>query len=491
MTRMRRVPLPEGQAELLEMIAKGLPLKDTLERLALVIEAQSDGMFCSILLLDEDGVHIHPIAAPNMPAVYAAALEGLSIGPAVGSCGTAMYTKEAVIVTDILTDPLWAPYKQLLEPHGFRACWSTPIFLNRDAVLGSFAMYYREVRSPGPFELELMSVASHIAGIAIERTRNEETLRRYQQELEDLVRERTAELRAEKEKAETTALALAQSNLDLAAAFNTLNFAQEELVRNKKLAALGSLVAGIAHELNTPIGNCKMASSTLADETRLMHKRIAGQDGMKRSDLLHYLDDAAKAGDMLSRNLDRAADLITSFKQVAVDQTSSSRRAFDLRETVAQILQTLKPRLDDRPLDVAQDIPCGLQFDSYPGSLGQVLHSLIENARVHAFEGRDGGRIAISAGTEKAGWVELRVHDDGVGIADCNIDRIFDPFFTTKFGTGSLGLGLNIAHNIVVGVLGGQLKVQSAPQDGTLVTITLPTVAPDLQTKAEPDFRSA
>ena len=282
MKSTRWVPLPEGQAELLEMIATGSPLKDTLERLASLIEAQSDGLYCSILLLNEDGVHMHPIAAPRMPSEYTNALEGLAIGPTAGSCGTAMHTREPVIVTDILIDPLWTPYQHLLAPHGFHACWSTPIYLDQHAVLGSFAMYYREVRSPGPFELQLISVATHIAGIAIDRKRNEETLRRYQHDLQELVRERTAELRSEKEKAETTALALARSNNDLATAFNTLNFAQDELIRSKKLAALGSLVAGIAHELNTPIGNCMMASSTLADETRIMQTRVASQDVSNR-----------------------------------------------------------------------------------------------------------------------------------------------------------------------------------------------------------------
>ncbi|MBV8465993.1 MAG: GAF domain-containing protein, partial [Burkholderiales bacterium] len=177
----------EGQTRLLEMIARPAPLRDTLAELALVIESQSEGLYCSVLLLDEDGVHIHPGAGPNLPEQYMAALDGYAIGPEVGSCGTAMYRKQTIIVTDVETDPLWAPYKQLLTPHGFRACWSSPIWLNEDVVLGTFAMYYREVKSPGPEDMKLLGVGTHIAGIAIERHRREHELECYREHMEELV----------------------------------------------------------------------------------------------------------------------------------------------------------------------------------------------------------------------------------------------------------------------------------------------------------------
>ena len=474
MNRVRRVPLPEGQAELLEMIAKGLPLKDTLARLTELIEAQSEGLYCTILLLDADGIHIHPGAGPRMPQVYMDALDGYAIGPSVGSCGAAMYRKEAVVVTDILQDPLWAPYKQLLEPHGFRACWSTPIFLNKDTVLGSFAMYYREVASPGAMELQLMAVASHIAGIAIERKRNEEALHRYQHELEQLVQARTAELNTEKEKAVATAVALQQSNQDLAAAFDILSATQEELVRSKKLAALGSLVAGVAHKLNTPIGNCTMASSTLSDHTSFLRASFAGNQGLKRSDLVRFMDDVSTAQDILKRNLETAAKLVATFKEIAADPIRANRRIFQLDELIVQIVDTIRPRLDRNSVAVELEVPDGLQCDSYPDSIAQVLGNLLDNAFVHAFEGRPGGKISIRAAGPYDGMIELSVHDNGAGISADHIDKIFDPFFTTKLGTGCIGLGLNIAHNIVEGVLGGQIKAQSQPQQGTTVTISIP-----------------
>lgn len=183
-----------GQGQLLEMIARGAPLAETLTRLALLIEDQSPGLYCSVLLLDEDGVHVRPGVGPRLPPPYLQALDGYPIGPDVGSCGSAMARKETVIVTDICTDPRWAPYKGLIESDGFRACWSTPIFSAEQRVLGSFAMYYKEVRSPGKEELELLAAATQLAGIAIGRQRKQDELQRYQSQLETLVEQRTAEL---------------------------------------------------------------------------------------------------------------------------------------------------------------------------------------------------------------------------------------------------------------------------------------------------------
>ncbi|MBV8635256.1 MAG: GAF domain-containing protein [Burkholderiaceae bacterium] len=470
--------IPIGQAELLEMIARSVPLADTLNRLTLLIESQSEGLYCTVLLLDEDGKHLHAIAGPSMPTGYLTLFDGQEIGPDVGSCGTAMYTKQTVIVTDIGTDPRWERFRDMVAGYGFHACWSTPIYLDRDTVLGSFAMYYREARSPGAHELELIEVATHIAGIAIERKRNEEMLNRYRNELEELVRQRTEELRAEKDKAEAAVVALSKSNAELAGVLNTLNVAQEELVQNKKLAGLGSLVSGISHELNTPIGNGLMAASTLFDQTKAISKQFEEKGSIRRSELAAYFNEAKKAGDMLTRNLHRAAELIASFKQVAVDQTTANRRHFMLDTTIDNICLTLKTRLRKTNFVIEQQIPGHLEFDSYPGQLAQVLGSLVDNALLHGFEGRERGTIRIGAELEREGWVVLSISDDGNGIAADHLGRVFDPFFTTKLGKGGSGLGLSVVYNIVSGVLGGTVRASSEIGKGTSVQITLPQVAP-------------
>ncbi len=167
----------EGQSRVLEMIASDAPLEEILTRLVLLMESQAEGLRCSILLLNQDGKHVRHGAAPNLPEAYVKAVNGAAIGPCSGSCGTAMFLKKPVVVTDVMTDPLWANYRQLAEICGLRACWSTPILSPKGDVLGSFAMYRAENRGPQPEENRLTEIATHIAGIAIERQRSQKELR--------------------------------------------------------------------------------------------------------------------------------------------------------------------------------------------------------------------------------------------------------------------------------------------------------------------------
>lgn len=172
-----------GQSKILQKVAANAPLGDILERLVLLIEAQSPGMLCSVLLLSEDGDHVRHGAAPSLPPEYVQAIDGSAIGPKHGSCGTAIYRGEPVVVTDILDDPLWDDFRDLAVANGLRACWSTPIFSGRGKVLGSFAMYYREPHTPTGEEAGLTEVATHIAGLAIERHAAKEILARIQADL--------------------------------------------------------------------------------------------------------------------------------------------------------------------------------------------------------------------------------------------------------------------------------------------------------------------
>jgi len=172
-----------GQSRILQKLAANAPLSEILERLVLLIEAQAPGMLCSVLLLTEDGDHVRHGAAPSLPAAYVEAIDGSQIGPKHGSCGTAIYRGEPVVVTDIASDPLWEDYKDLAMNNGLRACWSTPILSGRGKVLGSFAMYYREPRTPTGDEAGLTEVATRIAGLAIEHHAAKEILARTQAEL--------------------------------------------------------------------------------------------------------------------------------------------------------------------------------------------------------------------------------------------------------------------------------------------------------------------
>ena len=175
--RKRAEAMRLGQGLVLELIATHTSLEEVLIALTRLIESQSDGMIASVVLLDDDGVHLRHAAAPNLPLEYINAIDGAEIGPHAGSCGTAMYRRERVIVTDIQQDPLWHGYRQFAQRHGLRACWSTPVLSRDDKVLGSFAMYYTEVRSPTAAELQLTDLAARVAGIAIDHKRAEERIR--------------------------------------------------------------------------------------------------------------------------------------------------------------------------------------------------------------------------------------------------------------------------------------------------------------------------
>lgn len=176
-------PFYAGQTRILEMVASGAPLSDILTGIVLLMEAQADGMLCSILLLHADGKHVQHGAAPSLPEAYVKAVDGAPIGPRNGSCGTAMYLKKPVIVMDVMTDPLWTDYRQLAEICRLRSCWSTPILSAHGQVLGSFAMYRQETRGPNAEEQRLAQIATHITGIAIERKRAEEALHDSEEQL--------------------------------------------------------------------------------------------------------------------------------------------------------------------------------------------------------------------------------------------------------------------------------------------------------------------
>ncbi|WP_374601440.1 PAS domain S-box protein [Niveibacterium sp.] len=269
---------------------------------------------------------------------------------------------------------------------------------------------------------------------------------------------------------------LESANRELGELLNRLQTAQTHLVQNEKLAALGRLVAGIAHELNTPIGNCLMVATTLEDHRHELNSAL--ESGLRRSTLSEFLTDLADGNDTLLRNLQRAADLVSSFKQIAVDQIGARRRVFDLREIAREIEVTLAPTFRKAGCTFANEIPAGLEFDSYPGALGQVITNLTTNAITHGFETHTGGRIKISAEVEGEQHVKLVFEDDGQGILAENLPRIFDPFFTTKLGRGGTGLGLNIVYTIVTGVLGGAIRVESTTGEGTRFILTLPRRAP-------------
>ncbi|MEI7607589.1 MAG: ATP-binding protein [Rhodospirillaceae bacterium] len=277
---------------------------------------------------------------------------------------------------------------------------------------------------------------------------------------------------------EETERAVAERTRELSEALDTLRRAQDELLRSEKMAALGGMVAAIAHEINSPLGNSLTIATTLERKIAEFEAMVAGPD-IRRSALRGFAEKFTAGGQLLIANLSRAADLIGSFKRVAVDQTSERRRPFDLATTVGEIVTMLRPAYKKTGHRLLVEIPPGIAIDGYPGALSQVVTNLVANALVHAFDGRDDGVVRVTARLEAAGeGVELAVADDGAGIAAEVLPRIFDPFFSTRLGSGGSGLGLHIVYVTVARVLGGGIAVASEPGAGTVFTVRLPRTAP-------------
>jgi PAS domain S-box-containing protein len=280
-----------------------------------------------------------------------------------------------------------------------------------------------------------------------ERKRAEEELRSLNESLELRVGERTRELRQ----------------------------AMDRIIETEKLASLGSIVAGVAHELNTPIGNMMMMASALGDRIGDIAK-TANEGKLSKSALNLFSDECVNASCILVRSAQRAGVLVESFKNISVDQTSRRRRVFDLRATLADILITLGTLMRHAGLTSELKVPPAIAMDSYPGDLEQIISNLIINTIRHGIAQRGSGHIVIDA-SANVDVVEIVYRDDGVGIAPALHRKIFEPFYTTTLGQGGSGLGMFIVHNIVHGVFKGDITLDSDVGQGAVFTITLPLVA--------------
>lgn len=252
---------------------------------------------------------------------------------------------------------------------------------------------------------------------------------------------------------------------------------QAELIQAEKLASLGQLVAGVAHEINTPVG-VALTTATVMEQEAKAFSTTAGSQPLLRSQLMGFIERMSEGTHLLAMNLSRAANLVHSFKQVAADQVSGERRAIALRAWLDELVLSLSPILRKRGLAVEIDCPEGVMAETYPGALGQVLTNLVVNAATHAFEEGQGGTLKIAASEIGADRIRLVVSDDGRGVPAENLPRIFDPFFTTARQKGSTGLGLHIVYNLVSQTLRGRIEASSGARAGTSFTIEIPRIAP-------------
>ena len=271
--------------------------------------------------------------------------------------------------------------------------------------------------------------------------------------------------------------ALAASNARLIETLQNLEGARHELVQSEKNAALGSLVSGVAHELNTPIGNAVLVGSTLQESIEQLQASLGAS--LTKKSLTDYIDKTHLGTQILNQNLKRAANLITNFKQLSADQQSEQKRVFLLSDIVEETRLAMHPKLRQTAHQLKIQLDDTISLDSYPGPISQVIINLINNALLHAFDGIEQGHMLLESFAIDEDSIAIHFSDDGLGIPASTLHRIFEPFFTTKLGKGGSGLGMHLVYNIVTQQLGGKILVLSGKTTrGTRIEIQIPRVAP-------------
>ncbi len=285
----------------------------------------------------------------------------------------------------------------------------------------------------------------------IYRNKAEEALKKLNEDLENRVKERTIEL---------------ENSLD------NLQKTKNKLIQSEKLASLGVLVSGVAHEINTPLGVAVTATSFLSD-TVISYLELYNSNDLKKSDLDKFINTTIESTKIILKNLSRAAERVNSFKKLAVDQTSGERRLFNVLDYFNDIFESLHPKLKHTKHAIYIDCPSNLEIDSFPGAYSQIFTNLIFNSLIHGFDGVESGIIDINVQLDNE-IIIIIYKDNGVGIIAEHLTKIFDPFFTTKRSSGGTGLGMNIVYNLITRTLHGSIDCKSEPGNGIEFIIQIP-----------------
>ncbi|HYP18284.1 MAG TPA: response regulator [Opitutus sp.] len=532
-TRKQAEALVNGQNQILEMIAGGEPLTDTLTALVRFIESQSDDMLCSILLLEEDGERLRHCVAPRLPPAYVAAVDQLPVETGTGSCGAAVHRRAPVIVADIATDPLWENYRQLALPHGLRACWSTPIYDPRHRMLGTFAAYRREPGEPGAHHRQLTDIAVHIAAICLTRYETERKLRELASILNKagdviVITDRHGRVTfwnasAERTLGWTAAEALGREDRDL---FGPAALAEIEAARRAadeqeewhgevhlqnrqgQTLVMASRVTVLRDEQGRPQGRLSIATDITSRkqiEEQFFRAQRLESIGMLAAGIAHDLNNVLApillGAPMLRDHATDANDL----RMISTLEKSAERGAALVRQILGfahgaggehRLVQS-KHLLRDVATFVEETFPKSIQFEDHvPSDLWPVkanptqLHQVLLNLCVNARDAMpSGGRLVLRGenvmldeiaashieGARPGAFLVFHVEDSGTGIPPDVLAHIWEPFFTTKGTDKGTGLGLSTVRGIVEGH-SGFVGVNTVQGKGTVFRVYLPAV---------------
>lgn len=394
-------------------------------------------------------------------------------------CETVMATRKHLIVPNALTDKDWCQNPDVKL--GMISYMGLPLVWPDESIFGTICVLDHKENGYTPLFLQLLQQFRSLVERDLQQIYNEEVRAAEDAALRageaERVRREFAVLRSSEQKA-LEELRELNSHLEERVTERTaeLHKAMEQILMAEKMAALGRLVAGVAHELNTPVGNIVLSASALKDSYADIAQQIAA-NRLGRNRLSEFLQQGQDACELIGRNGQHVAQLIMSFKQVAVDQSSEQRRKFDLRKAVEDMAAALGPTVRHANVTLQVKVPPDIMMDSCPGPMEQVIINLVTNSINHGFEGRDGGHIVIDA-EQRGDTVALSYQDDGCGIPPQLQDKVFEPFFTTKLGQGGSGLGLAIVHNIAQVVLKGSVRLENTPGQGARFLFSLPRVLP-------------
>ncbi|MBF0368019.1 MAG: PAS domain-containing protein [Magnetococcales bacterium] len=397
----------------------------------------------AIFLVDEDSRELRLVAQKGLPDALLTQCARLPFGHCL--CGRAALERRVIHAAHVddrhdTTFPDMAPHGHYVVP-----------LVTGQRLIGVLTLYLEDGHIREPEEEDLLKAVGNSIASLIERGRAEENMRTLNVSLEERVQERTLELQEYVE---------------------SLKEAQDQLVRSERMAALGGLVAGISHEIKTPVGISYTSATHLETETKRFLDKL--QEGtLARADLVVYLDEVEGASELIINNLKRAAELIQSFKAVAVDQTSQEKRTFDLGLYLDEILLSLRPELKKSDHKVAVICPEGVEVKNYPGALSQIVTNLIMNSLDHGFDGKESGEICLEAVSDN-GTISLSYTDNGQGMDANTLKRMYEPFFTTNRNKGGSGLGMHIVFNLVTQRLNGTLHCDSGPGEGVRFLIQFP-----------------